>query len=127
PEPSVAGHDRALTVKADPGNFFNAQYPVATFTQWGGIVAFELMHKALAQVLDTIPASSGGDEPGFMALGNDPRTGQDFVISNNGGSGWGARQVRDGAHGQQRPTQSVARTTASEVLEHTATGCEERL
>src|SRR5690606_34202363 len=45
-EPSNAGHYRALTVKADPGNFFNAQYPVATFTQWSGIVAFELMHKA---------------------------------------------------------------------------------
>ncbi|MGI5272387.1 hydantoinase B/oxoprolinase family protein [Nonomuraea sp. CA-218870] len=126
-EPSNAGHYRALSVKADPGNFFNAQYPVATFTQWSAIVAFELMHKALAQVLDTIPASSGGDEPGFMALGHDPRTGTDFVISNNEGIGWGARKDRDGANAQQHPSQSVVRNTPIEVLEHKSTVFHERL
>lgn len=126
-EPSNAGHYRALSVVADPGNFFNAQYPVATFTQWSAIVAFELLHKALAQVLDTIPASSGGDEPGFMALGNDPRTGADFVISNNEGIGWGARKDRDGANAQQHPSQSVVRNTPIEVLEHKSTVFHERL
>lgn len=126
-EPSNAGHYRALTIKADPGNFFHAVYPVATFTQWSGIVAFELMHKALAQVMDTIPASSGGDEPGFMALGADPRTGQDFVISNNEGIGWGARRDRDGANAQQHPSQSVVRNTPVEVLEHKSTIFHERL
>ncbi|MDA0635586.1 hydantoinase B/oxoprolinase family protein [Nonomuraea sp. MCN248] len=126
-EPSNAGHYRALSVKADPGNFFNAQYPVATFTQWSAIVAFELIHKALAQVLDSIPASSGGDEPGFMALGHDPRTGSDFVISNNEGIGWGARKDRDGANAQQHPSQSVVRNTPIEVLEHKSTVFHERL
>ncbi|MFF0770739.1 hydantoinase B/oxoprolinase family protein [Nonomuraea wenchangensis] len=126
-EPSNAGHYRALTVKADPGNFFNAQYPVATFTQWSGIVAFELLHKALAQVLDGIPASSGGDEPGFMALGHDPRTGSDFVISNNEGIGWGAHKDHDGANAQQHPSQSVVRNTPIEVLEHKSTVFHERL
>ncbi|WP_406317502.1 hydantoinase B/oxoprolinase family protein [Streptosporangium sp. NBC_01639] len=126
-EPSNAGHYRALEVKADPGNFFHAVYPAATFTQWSAIVAFELIHKALAQVMDSIPASSGGDEPGFMALGHDPRTGADFVISNNEGIGWGARKDRDGANAQQHPSQSVVRNTPVEVLEHKSTVFHERL
>ncbi|MEU8204766.1 hydantoinase B/oxoprolinase family protein [Streptosporangium sp. NPDC049046] len=126
-EPSNAGHYRALEVKADPGNFFHAVYPAATFTQWSAIVAFELIHKALAQVMDSIPASSGGDEPGFMALGRDPRTGADFVISNNEGIGWGARKDRDGANAQQHPSQSVVRNTPVEVLEHKSTVFHERL
>ncbi|MEO3858250.1 hydantoinase B/oxoprolinase family protein [Acrocarpospora sp. B8E8] len=126
-EPSNAGHYRALAIKADPGNFFHAVYPVATFTQWSGIVAFELMHKALAQVLDSIPASSGGDEPGFMALGHDPRTDADYVISNNEGIGWGASRDHDGANAQQHPSQSVVRNTPIEVLEHKATLFHERL
>lgn len=126
-EPSNAGHYRALTIKADPGNFFHAVYPSATFTQWSGIVAFELIHKALSGVLDSIPASSGGDEPGFMALGHDPRTGEDFVISNNEGIGWGAGRDRDGANAQQHPSQSVVRNTPIEVLEHKSTIFHERL
>ncbi|MEV7012592.1 hydantoinase B/oxoprolinase family protein [Streptosporangium sp. NPDC051022] len=126
-EPSNAGHYRALEIKADPGNFFHAVYPAATFTQWSAIVAFELIHKALAQVMDSIPASSGGDEPGFMALGHDPRTGADFVISNNEGIGWGASKDRDGANAQQHPSQSVVRNTPVEVLEHKSTVFHERL
>ncbi|WP_190394422.1 hydantoinase B/oxoprolinase family protein [Nocardiopsis quinghaiensis] len=119
-EATNAGHFRPLKVVADPGNFFHALYPSATFTQWSAIVAFELVYKALAQVIDTLPASSGGDEPGFMALGNDPRTGRDYVVSNNEGIGWGATRDHDGGTAQQHPSQTTVRNTPIEVLEHKA-------
>jgi N-methylhydantoinase B len=126
-EPSNAGHFAPLTIIAEPGSVFNAQYPAATFTQWSAIVATELMHKALAQVLDEIPASSGGDEPGFMALGHDPRSGSDFVISNNEGIGWGATRDHDGGNAQQHPSQTTVRNTPIEVLENKSTIFHERL
>jgi len=126
-EPSNAGHFRPLTTIAEEGSIFNAVYPSATFTQWSAIVATELMHKALAQVLAEIPASSGGDEPGFMALGFDSRTGQDYVVSNNEGIGWGASQDHDGGNAQQHPSQTTVRNTPIEVLEHKATLLHERL
>ena len=47
-EPSNAGHSKALEVYAEPGNLFHAVYPAPTFTLWTGIVALELVFKALA-------------------------------------------------------------------------------
>lgn len=126
-EPSNAGHFKPVTVIAEPGSIFNAQYPAATFTQWSAIVATELMHKALAQILEDMPASSGGDEPGFMALGHDSRTGTDFVVSNNEGIGWGATRDHDGGNAQQHPSQTTVRNTPIEVLEHKSTIFHERL
>jgi N-methylhydantoinase B len=119
-EPANAGHYRPLTVRAEEGSLFHAVYPAATFTLWSQIVAFELLHKALAQGVGSIPASSGGDEPGFMAVGFDPRTSRDFVISNNEGIGWGAGRDHDGANAQQHLSQSVVRNTPVEVLEQRA-------
>lgn len=126
-EPTNAGHFAPLTIIAEEGSIFNAQYPSATFTQWSAIVATELMHKALAQVLDDIPASSGGDEPGFMALGHDSRTDSDYVVSNNEGIGWGATKDYDGGNAQQHPSQTTVRNTPIEVLEHKAAIFHERL
>ncbi|MFT4042374.1 MAG: hydantoinase B/oxoprolinase family protein [Gordonia sp. (in: high G+C Gram-positive bacteria)] len=126
-EPSNAGHFRPLHVIAEPGSIFNAQYPAATFTQWSAIVATELAHKALSQAVASIPASSGGDEPGFMALGHDSRTDRDFVVSNNEGIGWGATVGHDGGNAQQHPSQTTVRNTPIEVLEHKATLLHHRL
>ncbi|GGM15515.1 hydantoinase B/oxoprolinase family protein [Nakamurella endophytica] len=125
--PTNAGHFRPLEVVTDPGSIFDARYPSATFTQWSAIVAFELMHKALAAAIRSIPASSGGDEPGFMALGRDSRTGADYVVSNNEGIGWGATQDHDGGNAQQHPSQTTVRNTPVEVLEHKAALLHERL
>jgi N-methylhydantoinase B len=126
-EPSNAGHFRPLTIIAEEGSIFNAVYPSATFTQWSAIVAVELMHKALAQVMDAIPASGGGDEPGFMALGHDSRTGADYVVSNNEGIGWGATKDHDGGNAQQHASQTTVRNTPIEILEHKAALLHERL
>jgi len=125
-EPANAGHYRNLQVAAPPGNLFHAVYPAATFTLWTEMVAFELIHKALAQGLPRIAASSGGDEPGFMALGVLP-TGDPFVISNNEGVGWGAAPTHDGSNALQHLSTSVVRNTPIEVLEHKATLLHERL
>lgn len=48
-EQTNAGHFAPLVVAAEPGSLFHAQYPSATFTQWTGTVALELIYKALAQ------------------------------------------------------------------------------
>jgi len=125
-EPANAGHYRNLRVYAPPGNLFHAVYPAPTFTLWTEMVAFELIHKALAQGLSTIAASSGGDEPGFMAVGTLPN-GEPFVISNNEGIGWGAAPTHDGANALQHLSTSVVRNTPIEVLEHKATLLHERL
>jgi N-methylhydantoinase B len=126
-EATNVGHMRPLTVIAEPGSLFNAQYPAATFTQWSAIVAFELVHKALSQAIASIPASSGGDEPGFMALGYDSKTGTDYVVSNNEGIGWGATRDHDGGNAQQHPSQTTVRNTPVEILEQKAALLHERL
>ena len=42
------GYMRPLEVRAEPGSLFHAVYPVATFTQWTGNLAVELILKAVA-------------------------------------------------------------------------------
>lgn len=125
--PTNSGHYAPLKVVAKPGTLFNAEYPSSTFTQWTTMAAFELMFKALSSVMSTIPASSGSDEPGFMALGFDPRTGQDFVISNNEGVGWGGNPEHDGASGQMHLSLNIVRNTQIELLENKATIHHEKL
>lgn len=115
---SNAGHYRPLECKAEPGTLFHAVYPAATFTLWTQIVAFDLVIKALAQGVPGLAASSGGDEPGFMAVGRDHRTAKTYVVSNNEGIGWGATPRHDGANAQQHMSCGVVRNTPIEVLEH---------
>ena len=115
-----AGHYAPLRVYAPPGSLFHAQYPSATFTQWTTMAAFELIYKALASVMPETPASSGSDEPGFMALGRDPRTTKDYVVSNNEGIGWGGTPHHDGASGQMHISLNIVQNTPIEVLENKA-------
>ena len=117
-EPSNAGHSKALEVHAEPGNLFHAVYPAPTFTLWTGIVALELLFKALASAIpDRIAASSGGDVPGFMMLGIHPKTGKFFALSNNDAIGWGASPEHDGSSALIHFSESICRNTPVEVLE----------
>ena len=118
--PSNHGNYQALEVRADPGNLFHAIYPAATYMPWTKMVAFELIAKALAPVIDWLPVSSGGDEPGFMAMGIHQETKKPFVISNNEGIGWGATFQHDGGNALQHPSTSTVRNTPIEVLERQA-------
>jgi len=118
--PSNHGNYIPLEVRADPGNLFHAVYPAATYMPWTKMVAFELIAKALAPAIGWIPMSSGGDEPGFMAVGTHRDTGKPFVVSNNEGIGWGATHRHDGATALQHPSTSTVRNTPIEVLERQA-------
>jgi N-methylhydantoinase B len=125
--PNSAGLYRTLTVTAPPGTLFHAVYPAATFTLWTSMGAHDLIHKALAQAIEGVGASSGADEPGFMATGVHPETGEVYVISNNEGIGWGGTPEHDGSTALQHASTSVVRNTPIEVLEHKAALLHERL
>jgi len=125
--PSNHGCYAALEVAAPEGSFFNAVYPAASYVGWGRMVAFEMIAQALAPVMPWIPAQSGGDEPGFMAVGTHHQTGKTFVISNNEGIGWGATFAHDGANALQHPSTSTVRNTPIEVLERQSNLFHERL
>ncbi|GAA2635295.1 hydantoinase B/oxoprolinase family protein [Dactylosporangium fulvum] len=117
-QPSNAGTVAPLVVKAEPGTLFHAVYPQPTFTLWTGIVAVELILKALAQGLpDRLPASSGGDVPGFMMVGIHPDTGALFAVSNNEPVGWGGTPHHDGMNAATHVSGSTGRITPIEVLE----------
>jgi N-methylhydantoinase B len=117
-QPSNAGTIAPLRVIAEPGSLFHAVYPQPTFTLWTGIVAVELILKALAQGMpDRLAASSGGDVPGFMMVGIHPDTGQLFAVSNNDPVGWGATREHDGMNAATHVSGSTGRMTPIEVLE----------
>jgi N-methylhydantoinase B len=117
-EQTNAGHMLPLIVKAEPGSLFHAVYPAATFTQWTGNLAVELIYKALAMGMpERLAASSGGDVPGFMMVGTHADTGNFFAISNNDPVGWGGTPNHDGAGPLNHLCQTVAHSTPMEVLE----------
>ncbi|WP_440709913.1 hydantoinase B/oxoprolinase family protein [Herbiconiux sp. YIM B11900] len=117
-QPSNAGTTVPLRVLAEPGTLFHAVYPAPTFTLWTGIVALELVYKALAQGMpDRLAASSGGDVPGFMMVGDHPDTGEFFAISNNDPVGWGGTPHHDGLDATIHLSESTVRSTPIEVLE----------
>ena len=116
--PSNAGCFRPLEVIAPPGNIFHAVYPSATYTVWSAMIALELIFKALAQAMpDKIPACSGGDVPGFMMYGNEPRSGRAYAISNNEPVGWGAAFNHDGSNALNHISTTMVRNTPLEVME----------
>ena len=125
--PANHGHYRPLRVICPPGNLFHAVYPSATYTLWTAMASFELINKALAQGMDHIAASSGSDEPGFMAVGTHPDTGEMYSVSNNEGIGWGATPNHDGANALQHLSTTAVRNTSMEVLEHRSPIFHERL
>jgi len=127
-DPANAGQMRPLVVKAEPGNLFHAVYPAPTFTLWTGIVALELIFKALGQgIPERLAASSGGDLPGYMMVGVHPDTRQLFAISNGDVVGWGATREHDGADLTIHFSEGVARITPIEVMEARTTMFFERV
>jgi N-methylhydantoinase B len=117
-EPANGGQTRPLVVKAAPGTLFHAVYPAPTFTLWTGIVALELIFKALARGMpDRLAASSGGEVPGYMMVGIHPDTGSLYALSNGEQVGWGGTSDHDGMDGANHLCQTVVRNTPIEVLE----------
>jgi N-methylhydantoinase B len=117
-EPTNAGQMRPLRVRAEPGTLMHAVYPAPTFTLWTGMVALELIFKALAQgVPERLAASSGGEVPGYMMVGIHPDTKRLFAVSNGEAVGWGAAPDHDGADILNHLCQTVVRNTPIEVME----------
>jgi N-methylhydantoinase B len=116
--PICAGNFRNLTVLTTEGSLMHATPPMPTFTMWPGLLAPEVVLKALAVGMpNEIPACSGGDVCDVMALGMNPRTGQAWLEATNDAVGFGAHAGGDGEDGIMHMTEPGCRNNPIEVLE----------
>ncbi len=116
--PATAGNFRPLRIIAPEGNLMHATPPAPTFTLWTGLLAGEVILKALAQGMpERIPACSGGDVCTMMGLGMDSRTGRPWLEATNEAVGFGGHAGGDGENGIMHLTESGCRNNPVEVLE----------
>ena len=116
--PATDGNFRPLRVIAPPGSLMHAVPPAATFTLWTGLLAGEVILKALAQGMpDHVPACSGGDVCSMMGLGVNPRTGRAWLEATNEGVGFGGFAGGDGENGIMMLAEPGCRNNPVEVLE----------
>lgn len=116
--PVVAGNFAPLSVVTEPGSVMHAVPPMPTFTLWTGLLAGEVVLKALAQGMpDRVPACSGGDVCSMMGLGVNPRTGEQWLEATNEAVGFGATHDRDGEDGIMHLSEPGCRNNPVEVLE----------
>ncbi|MDQ4215601.1 hydantoinase B/oxoprolinase family protein [Microbacterium capsulatum] len=116
--PVVAGNFAPMRVVTEPGSVVHALPPMPTFTLWTGILAGEVVLKALAQGMpDLIPACSGGDVGAFIGLGTHPRTGELWQDGSNEAVGFGGTATHDGQDGIMHLSEPGCRNTPVEVFE----------
>ncbi|MBF0817289.1 hydantoinase B/oxoprolinase family protein [Microbacterium paludicola] len=116
--PVVAGNFAPLRVLTREGSVMHAVPPMPTFTLWTGLLAGEVILKALAQGMpDRLPASSGGDVNSMMGLGINPRTGESWLEATNEAVGFGGSADRDGEDGIMHLSEPGCRNNPVEVLE----------
>jgi N-methylhydantoinase B len=116
--PANEGNFRPLRVIAPEGSIMHALTPAPTFTLWTGLLAPEVVTKALAQGMpDLIPACSGGDVFDVMGLGVHPKTGKMWLEATNEGVGFGAHAGGDGENGIMHMSEPGCRNNPVEVLE----------
>jgi N-methylhydantoinase B len=116
--PANEGNFRPLRVIAPPGSLMHALPPSPTFTLWTGLLAGEVILKALAKGMpDLVPACSGGDVCSMMGLGVNPRTGRAWLEATNEGVGFGGHAAGDGESGIMHMTEPGCRNNPVEVLE----------
>jgi N-methylhydantoinase B len=116
--PVVAGNFAPLRVVTVPGSVMHAVAPMPTFTLWTGLLAGEVILKALAQGMpDLIPACSGGDVCSMMGLGINPRNGDPWQEATNEAVGFGGTAAADGEDGIMHLSEPGCRNNPVEVLE----------
>lgn len=116
--PVVAGNFAPLRVVTEPGSVMHAVPPMPTFTLWTGLLAGEVVLKALAQGMpELIPACSGGDVSSMMGLGVDPRSGAAWLEATNEAVGFGGHAGGDGEDGIMHLSEPGCRNNPVEVLE----------
>ena len=119
--PANDGHYRPLRVIAPPGELMNAQHPAATFFIWTGILAPEVVCKALARGMpERVQACSGGDIFSLMGLGMHPETGVPWLEATNEAVGFGAFAGNDGEDAIMHVSEPGCRNNPVEVLESKA-------
>ena len=92
--------------------------PSPTFTLWTGLLAAEVVTKALAQGMpDAVPARSGGDVFDVMGVGIHPSTGQMWLEATNEGVGFGGSTGGDGENGIMHLSEPGCRNNPVEILE----------
>ncbi|WP_347354811.1 hydantoinase B/oxoprolinase family protein [Intrasporangium sp.] len=116
--PVVAGNFRALRLITEPGSVMHAEPPMPTFTLWTGLIAGEVVLKALAEGMpDLVPAASGGDVCSMMGLGVNPRNGEQWLEATNEAVGFGGHAGGDGEDGIMHLSEPGCRNNPVEVLE----------
>lgn len=116
--PVVAGNFRPLRIITEPGSVMHAVPPMPTFTLWTGLLAGEVVLKALAAGMpDLVPACSGGDVCSMMGLGVNPATGEPWLEATNEAVGFGAHAGGDGEDGIMHLSEPGCRNNPVEVLE----------
>ena len=116
--PVVAGNFAPLRVVTEPGSVMHALPPMPTFTLWTGLLAGEVVLKALAQGMpDAVPACSGGDVSSMMGLGVNPRSGEAWLEATNEAVGFGGHSGGDGEDGIMHLSEPGCRNNPVEVLE----------
>ena len=116
--PVVAGNFTPLRVVTVPGSVVHAVPPMPTFTLWTGLLAGEVVLKALAQGMpDLVPACSGGDICSMMGLGINPQTGEPWQEATNEAVGFGGSATSDGEDGIMHLSEPGCRNNPVEVLE----------
>ncbi len=116
--PANDGNYRPLKVIAPPGEIMHAVPPAPCFTVWAGLLAPEVILKALSQGMpDHIPACSGGDVFDVMGLGMHPETGLPWLQATNEGVGFGAHADGDGEDGIMHLSEPGCRNIPVEILE----------
>lgn len=113
-----AGNFVPLRVIAPPGSLMHALPPAPTFTLWTGLLAGEVITKALAEgIPDLVPACSGGDVCTMMGLGFNSRTGRPWLEATNEAVGFGGHAGGDGEDGIMHLSEPGCRNNPVEVLE----------
>jgi len=116
--PVTSGNFRPLEVVTKPGSLMEAVPPMPTFTLWTGLLAPEVITKALAQGMpELVPACSGGDVCDIMTLGVEPASGRSWLEAINDAVGFGAHSEGDGEDGIMHVTEPGCRNLPIEVLE----------
>ncbi|SDS80345.1 hydantoinase B/oxoprolinase family protein [Microterricola viridarii] len=116
--PVVAGNFAPLRVVTVPGSVMHAVDPMPTFTLWTGLLAGEVILRALAQGMpELVPACSGGDVCSMMGLGINPRTGEPWQEATNEAVGYGGSAHHDGEDGIMHLSEPGCRNNPVEVLE----------
>ncbi len=116
--PANDGNYRPLTVIAPPGEIMHAIPPAPCFTVWAGLLAPEVILKALSTGMpDHIPACSGGDVFDVMGVGVHPETGHPWLQATNEAVGFGGHAGGDGEDGIMHLSEPGCRNIPIEILE----------